>query len=111
LPRTWACMSLSVFLSGFLFISLPYPFLPSPVFYFFFAFSVSFVCFFPLLFFSGSYGERIGALHIVSPSAEHAKKIESQVKIVIRPMYDDDGEEGRIRKRKVIQGKFPTARV
>ena len=32
----------------------------------------------------GLYGERIGALHIVGADAEQAKKIESQVKIIIR---------------------------
>jgi aspartate aminotransferase len=32
----------------------------------------------------GLYGERVGALHIVSADAEQSKKIESQVKIIIR---------------------------
>jgi aspartate aminotransferase len=37
----------------------------------------------------GLYGERVGALHIVSGSEEEAKRITSQVLIVIRPMYSN----------------------
>ncbi|KMZ73817.1 Aspartate transaminase [Zostera marina] len=35
----------------------------------------------------GLYGERIGALSIVLTSADVARKVESQLKLVIRPMY------------------------
>nr|AAM91546.1 aspartate aminotransferase Asp2 [Arabidopsis thaliana] len=35
----------------------------------------------------GLYGERVGALSIVCKSADVASKVESQVKLVVRPMY------------------------
>jgi aspartate aminotransferase len=35
----------------------------------------------------GLYGLRLGALSFVCESAEEAKRVESQVKIIIRPMY------------------------
>lgn len=35
----------------------------------------------------GLYGERVGALHIVTANAKTAEKVLSQVKLVIRPMY------------------------
>ncbi|KAL5074940.1 hypothetical protein RYX36_013924 [Vicia faba] len=35
----------------------------------------------------GLYGERVGALNIVSKSADVASRVESQLKFVIRPMY------------------------
>ncbi|KAJ3280994.1 aspartate transaminase aat1 [Borealophlyctis nickersoniae] len=35
----------------------------------------------------GLYGERVGMFSIVTDSAEEAKKVDSQVKILIRPMY------------------------
>ncbi|XP_075252764.1 aspartate aminotransferase, mitochondrial-like [Convolutriloba macropyga] len=35
----------------------------------------------------GLYGLRVGALSFVCESAEEAKRVESQVKIIIRPMY------------------------
>ncbi|KAF3446439.1 hypothetical protein FNV43_RR11618 [Rhamnella rubrinervis] len=37
----------------------------------------------------GLYGERIGALSIVCKTAEVASKVESQLKLVIRPMYSN----------------------
>ncbi|KAH9614443.1 hypothetical protein KSS87_020444 [Heliosperma pusillum] len=37
----------------------------------------------------GLYGERVGALSIVCKTAEIASKVESQVKLVIRPMYSN----------------------
>ncbi|XP_051148916.1 aspartate aminotransferase, cytoplasmic-like [Andrographis paniculata] len=37
----------------------------------------------------GMYGERVGALSIVCRSAEIAKRVESQLKLVIRPMYSN----------------------
>ncbi|KAM2622096.1 hypothetical protein TB2_026760 [Malus domestica] len=35
----------------------------------------------------GLYGERVGALSIVCKNADVASKVESQLKLVIRPMY------------------------
>lgn len=37
----------------------------------------------------GLYGERIGAFHIVAANAEEADRLESQLKILIRPMYSN----------------------
>ena len=37
----------------------------------------------------GLYGERIGAIHISCPSADNAKKVMSQIKIVARAMYSN----------------------
>lgn len=35
----------------------------------------------------GLYGERIGCLSIVGKDAEEAQRLESQLKILVRPMY------------------------
>lgn len=40
------------------------------------------------------YGERIGALHVVSPDAETARKVLSQVKICIRTNYSNPAMHG-----------------
>ncbi|CAL0305658.1 unnamed protein product [Lupinus luteus] len=37
----------------------------------------------------GLYGERVGALSIVCKSADVASRVESQVKLVVRPMYSN----------------------
>ncbi|KAF3446440.1 hypothetical protein FNV43_RR11619 [Rhamnella rubrinervis] len=37
----------------------------------------------------GLYGERVGALSIVCKSADVARRVESQLKLVIRPMYSN----------------------
>lgn len=37
----------------------------------------------------GLYGERVGALHVVTASAEETEKVLSQLLIVIRPMYSN----------------------
>ncbi|XP_044464526.1 aspartate aminotransferase, cytoplasmic isoform X1 [Mangifera indica] len=37
----------------------------------------------------GLYGERVGALSIVCKTADVARKVESQLKLVIRPMYSN----------------------
>ncbi|KAI1419438.1 aminotransferase [Xylaria sp. FL1777] len=37
----------------------------------------------------GLYGERVGAFSIVGASAEEKKRIDSQVKILVRPMYSN----------------------
>jgi aspartate/tyrosine/aromatic aminotransferase len=42
----------------------------------------------------GLYGERAGCLHIVCTSAEEAKRVESQMKGVIRPMYSSPPKHG-----------------
>jgi aspartate aminotransferase len=42
----------------------------------------------------GLYGERIGAFTVVTESAEEAKKVESQLKILIRPMYSNPPVHG-----------------
>jgi len=42
----------------------------------------------------GLYGERIGMLHVVCSSAEEAKSVLSQLKLVIRPMYSSPPRHG-----------------
>jgi aspartate/tyrosine/aromatic aminotransferase len=42
----------------------------------------------------GLYGERVGALHIVTGSAEIAERVMSQVKILIRVMYSSPPRHG-----------------
>ena len=42
----------------------------------------------------GFYGERLGALSIVCNDQEEAKAVESQVKILIRPMYSNPPVHG-----------------
>lgn len=37
----------------------------------------------------GLYGERVGAFTVVCKDAEEAKRVESQLKILIRPMYSN----------------------
>ena len=37
----------------------------------------------------GLYGERVGAFSIVCDSPDEAKRVESQVKILVRPMYSN----------------------
>ncbi|EGS23372.1 putative aspartate protein [Thermochaetoides thermophila DSM 1495] len=37
----------------------------------------------------GLYGERIGAFSIVCESAEESKRVDSQIKILVRPMYSN----------------------
>ena len=37
----------------------------------------------------GLYGERVGLLSLVCASAEEAERLESQLKLVIRPMYSN----------------------
>jgi aspartate aminotransferase len=37
----------------------------------------------------GLYGERVGLLSIVNETADEAKRVESQLKILIRPMYSN----------------------
>jgi len=42
----------------------------------------------------GLYGERVGALSIVCRSSDDAKRVESQLKLVIRPMYSNPPSHG-----------------
>jgi len=37
----------------------------------------------------GLYGERIGALHVVTPSPEHVKAVSSNIQKLVRPMYSN----------------------
>ena len=37
----------------------------------------------------GLYGERVGLVSVVTESAEETKRVESQVKIIVRPMYSN----------------------
>jgi aspartate aminotransferase len=37
----------------------------------------------------GLYGERVGAFSLVCQSAEEANRVESQLKILVRPMYSN----------------------
>jgi len=50
----------------------------------------------------GLYGERIGCVHIVCGSAEEAKCVASQVKLVIRPMYSSPPIHGALLVRKIL---------
>jgi len=42
----------------------------------------------------GLYGERIGMLHVICGSADQAKAVLSQLKLVIRPMYSSPPKHG-----------------
>lgn len=42
----------------------------------------------------GLYGERVGAFTVVCKDAEEAKRVESQLKILIRPMYSNPYQWG-----------------
>lgn len=37
----------------------------------------------------GLYGERVGSLSIICADAEEKKRVDSQLKIIIRPMYSN----------------------
>lgn len=48
----------------------------------------------------GLYGQRTGAFSVVCANAEEAARVESQVKIIIRPMYSNPPSHGaRIAER------------
>jgi len=53
----------------------------------------------------GLYGERAGTLSAVCASAEEAKKVESQLKILIRPMYSNPPIHGARIVSTVLKGK------
>lgn len=42
----------------------------------------------------GMYGQRIGALSVVGATADEAKRVVSQMKVVIRPMYSNPPRHG-----------------
>ncbi|KAF6077599.1 glutamic-oxaloacetic transaminase 2 [Phyllostomus discolor] len=42
----------------------------------------------------GLYGERVGAFTVICKDADEAKKVESQLKILIRPMYSNPPVNG-----------------
>ena len=42
----------------------------------------------------GLYGERVGAFSIVCDSAEEKKRVDSQVKILVRPLYSNPPVHG-----------------
>ena len=42
----------------------------------------------------GLYGQRVGALSVVAASEDEAKRVESQMKMVIRPMYSNPPRYG-----------------
>ena len=53
----------------------------------------------------GLYGERVGTLSAVCANAEEAAKVESQLKILIRPMYSNPPIYGARLVSTVLQGK------
>jgi aspartate aminotransferase len=42
----------------------------------------------------GLYGERVGAFSILAESAEEKKRVDSQIKILVRPMYSNPPVNG-----------------
>jgi aspartate/tyrosine/aromatic aminotransferase len=53
----------------------------------------------------GLYGERIGMLHVVCSTADQAKAVLSQLKLVIRPMYSSPPKHGAELVMKVLGDK------
>ena len=56
----------------------------------------------------GLYGERVGLLSMVCGSAEEAERIESQLKLVIRPMYSNPPIHGARIVEEVLGDPKPT---
>jgi len=50
----------------------------------------------------GLYGERIGCVHVVCNTAEQAKCVASQMKLVIRPMYSSPPIHGALLVTKIL---------
>lgn len=50
----------------------------------------------------GLYGERIGMLHVICGTPDHAKAVLSQIKLVIRPMYSSPPKHGCYLALKVL---------
>ncbi|XP_021741506.1 aspartate aminotransferase, cytoplasmic-like isoform X1 [Chenopodium quinoa] len=53
----------------------------------------------------GLYGERVGALSIVCKTADVASRVESQLKLVVRPMYSNPPIHGASIVAKVLKDK------
>ncbi|KNA06712.1 hypothetical protein SOVF_178490 isoform A [Spinacia oleracea] len=53
----------------------------------------------------GLYGERVGALSIVCKAADVASRVESQLKLVVRPMYSNPPIHGASIVAKVLKDK------
>ena len=47
-----------------------------------------------LMSYKGLYGERVGAFSIVCDSADEKKRVDSQVKILVRPLYSNPPVHG-----------------
>jgi len=54
----------------------------------------------------GLYGERVGTLSAVCASAEEAKRVDSQLKILIRPLYSNPPIYGARLVATILRGKF-----
>eukprot|EP01101_Sappina_pedata_P004446 TRINITY_DN188_c0_g1_i1.p1 TRINITY_DN188_c0_g1~~TRINITY_DN188_c0_g1_i1.p1 ORF type:complete len:425 (+),score=200.61 TRINITY_DN188_c0_g1_i1:67-1341(+) len=57
----------------------------------------------------GLYGERIGALQIIAANETQARAIESQVKILVRPMYSNPPIQGARIVSTILQNKELTS--
>eukprot|EP00899_Mesostigma_viride_P018900 jgi/Mesvir1/27010/Mv20717-RA.1 len=53
----------------------------------------------------GLYGERVGALNVVCADADVAKRVESQLKMVIRPMYSNPPKHGAAIAARILTDK------
>jgi aspartate aminotransferase len=53
----------------------------------------------------GLYGERVGNFSVVTESSEETKRVESQLKIIIRPMYSNPPLSGPRIAKTVLQDK------
>jgi aspartate aminotransferase len=53
----------------------------------------------------GLYGERTGAFTVVCASAEEAARVESQLKILIRPMYSNPPTHGARIAEKILNSE------
>lgn len=54
---------------------------------------------------TGLYGERIGALHIVTPCKDTKEKVLSQIKIIARKMYSSPPLHGALIVSKILNNK------
>ncbi|KAL2929149.1 Aspartate aminotransferase cytoplasmic [Bienertia sinuspersici] len=54
----------------------------------------------------GLYGERVGALSIVCKTADVASKVESQLKLVVRPMYSSPPIHGASIVASILKDKY-----
>ena len=64
----------------------------------------------------GLYGQRVGALSVVGKDEDEAKRVVSQMKMVIRPMYSNPPRHGArivstiLEDPKLTQGRFLRSR-